>query len=131
MDESLSPCLSCYYQGSAQASSLPPLSLLKLADHYIKVDNNSSGIISYIAHSFRSLNPRSDLHSALYRLSLTAVDCAELFHLHQNVSRNSMFALPLYCVPLLCYIFYTCRMTADLPQQNTCSNVSDVNLCTC
>lgn len=48
-----------------QTSSLPPLSLLKLAHHYVKVEDDSTGIISQIIRSFRDLNPMSDVHSAL------------------------------------------------------------------
>lgn len=77
VDESLSLCLSCYYQGQCWAKLLLSfLSLLKLAHGYIKAEDDS------VLYSLRDLNPKSDMCSPPHRLSLAAVDYAQPLHLH-------------------------------------------------
>lgn len=83
VDESLSLSLLLLPRSVlGQTSPPPPLSPLMLAHRYIKVGDDSTGIMSHIAHSFRDVNPTSDVRSALHWLSPAAADYAKRLDLH-------------------------------------------------
>lgn len=117
---------------------LPPLSLLKLVRRYVKNGRRLlRGVISYTVHSFMDVHPTSDMRSALSPLSIAAVDYAKPvpFALRrrprpQCLPSHSILPPPVAGFAALVIYSTHAEWQPASPQQNTCSYVSDVNLCT-